>query len=254
MNDLFNLNEHFLLINSVISPDFNQSAPISNPLWWAVMILLLTGMIGISIILNQRAQQSTLIAHLRVKISSDLHDEVGSILSGLAMQSEIMELQATLDQKEKLQRITTLSRNALASMRDTVWALDARKDNWESLLDRLYEHAEETLSVKNIGFKIDLEGIEAMEEMPLALRQNLYLIAKEAITNTAKYSSGDQMTIRIEGKDEKLAVQIRDNGQVEQNSIKTSGLGLSNMKMRAERIGGKLSINTQDGFFIDLAV
>ena len=249
MNMLQN-NENIFLINSLLSANTNQPSFLNNPVWWTTMTLLVASLIWFYMITNYRSQQSELIEQLRIKISSDLHDEVGSILSGLAMQSEIMEFTASEDQKEKLHHLATMSRNALASMRDTVWALDARKDNWQSLMDRLYEHANETLSVKDIAFQMELSGMETQETLPLNFRQNLYLIAKEAITNTAKYSNGTQMTIQISKNEEGLNVKIHDNGQVDTANMNTSGLGLSNMKLRAERMGGSLAIDTQEGFAI----
>ena len=85
------------------------------------------------------------LEELRVKISSDLHDDVGSMLSALAMQAELLEMKASETNKPRASRIAEMSRDAMALMRDTVWAIDARKDKWESLVDRLNEHAYDTL-------------------------------------------------------------------------------------------------------------
>ncbi len=52
---------------------------------------------------------------LRTKISSDLHDDVGGLLSGLAMQTELLEYTAAEKDKPKLKRISDMSRNPMAS-------------------------------------------------------------------------------------------------------------------------------------------
>jgi len=45
---------------------------------------------------------------LRTRISSDLHDDVGSMLTGLAMQTEMLEMQATNpNEKSKLHKLPT---------------------------------------------------------------------------------------------------------------------------------------------------
>ena len=221
--------------------------------WWfyTFCILFVVGIIyGVSM---YRLQQALKFEKLRVKISSDLHDDVGGLLAGLTMQSELLELTAAEERKPKLERISELSRKAMSRMRDTVWAIDARKDKFENLLDRVREHAAETLEMKNISFDLKIGNIALDKNLNSQIRQNLYLICKEAITNTAKYSNGDQLNIIFEklGRNG-ISMTIHDNGKVVEKEYKSSGLGMSNMKMRAEQIGGRLEVNRENGFLIKL--
>jgi len=198
-----------------------------------------------------RLQQALKIERMRVKISSDLHDDVGSLLSGLSMQTELLELTATADRKPKLQRINELSRSAMSKMRDTVWAIDARKDKLENLLDRIREHAAETLEYKNITFDMKTDALALDKSIPSHIRQNLYLICKEAITNAAKHSNGDKMNIKFRRIGRKgIYLKIHDNGKVEKKEHPSAGLGITNMKMRADQINAKFTTSTKDGFLI----
>jgi signal transduction histidine kinase len=173
------------------------------------------------------------------------------LLSGLAMQSELLELTAPDDRKPRLQRISEMSRSAMSRMRDTVWAIDARKDKLENLMDRIREHAAETLEPKGISFAIQVEELSLEKNISSQLRQNLYLICKEAITNAAKHTNGDRMEVRFVKSGRKgLIMTIYDNGKFVQKGHKTTGLGMSNMQMRAEQIGASFEINTQNGFLI----
>ncbi|MEM1219151.1 MAG: histidine kinase [Bacteroidota bacterium] len=200
-----------------------------------------------------RLQQALKLERMRVKISSDLHDDVGGILSRLTMQSEILAMTAVPERKSKLERINNLSRQALSRMRDTVWAIDARKDKLAFLLDRIREHAEETLEAKDIHFNLRLENLPVDKPLRAEARQNVYLICKEAIANTAKYSNGDQMEIILSPSAKKgLRILIHDNGQVDPKSTKVSGLGLSNMRLRAERLGGTFQYSVDQGFQIEV--
>lgn len=219
--------------------------------WWFYLLCVIT-IVGIAYsIFIYRLQQALKIERMRVKISTDLHDDVGTQLSGLAMQAEILELTAPEASKSKLQRISEMSRSAMSRMRDTVWAIDARKDKLENLLDRMREHAEETLTPKDILYDLQIDQLALTKNMPSHIRQNLYLIYKEAITNIAKHSNADKVLIKLQKFGNKgLEMRIHDNGKVAQKDYKTTGLGTSNMQLRAEQIGAALQINTDNGFLI----
>ncbi|MEL6720759.1 MAG: ATP-binding protein, partial [Bacteroidota bacterium] len=91
--------------------------------------------------------------------------------------------------------------------------------------------------------------------MPTNIRQNLYLICKEAITNAAKHSNGDRMQIQFKKHGRNgIQLTIHDNGKVVEKAHKTTGLGMSNMTMRAEQIGGKLKVNVANGFLIEVTL
>jgi len=198
-----------------------------------------------------RLQQALKLERMRVKISSDLHDDVGGLLAGLMMQSEILETTASKERKPKLQRIGEMSRNAMSRMRDTVWAIDARKDKFENLLDRIREHAMETLEPKNIALELKVEKIPLDKKLPTHIRQNLYLICKEAITNAAKHSNGNRMQIHFtKERRNGILLKIHDNGKVDTRELKSTGLGMSNLKMRAAQIGGEITMDVKDGFLI----
>ena len=193
--------------------------------------------------INQRKA----IDELRTKISIDLHDDVGSILTGLSMQSEMLKLKVDDKNKPKIAKISSLSKEAMLRMRDIVWAMDSRKNNWQSLIDRMYEFASETLEYKNINYTITIDNEIETENLNNVVRHSLYLIYKEAITNIIKHSNAN--TVLIEIKNRKM--EIYDNGtEIYDNK---AGLGLSNMKMRAKEINGDIEIDKKNGFRVTIS-
>ena len=116
---------------------------------------------------------------------------------------------------------------------------------------RINEYAQELLIPNEISFKLD-SNIPKGKPLPVDIRQNLFLLCKEAMTNAAKHSNGDRVTIVFDKKAKELVLSIHDNGNSAPKEYKTTGLGLSNMKMRAESIGGTLSIDSSDGFKIEV--
>ncbi|MCB0707192.1 MAG: hypothetical protein KDC34_17870, partial [Saprospiraceae bacterium] len=219
--------------------------------WWfyALCALAVFGLVYAWI--WYRLQQALKIERMRVEISSDLHDDVGGLLSGLAMQTELMELTADDSQKERMQRISDMSRSAMSRMRDTVWAIDARKDKIEDVLDRIREHAEEILVPRGINYEIQAGQLDSKLHMNARNRQAVYLICKEAISNIGKHSTGDQVLIQLSISGKRLRARIHDNGNVAVKHYKTTGLGLSNMKMRAEKAGGSIEFDASDGFAVN---
>ena len=159
-----------------------------------------------------KLQQAINMERLRTKISSDLHDDVGGVLSGLAMQTELLEYSAKEQDKPKLKRISDMSRNAMAQMRDVIWATDARKDKFDDLLIRMKEFAAEMLFPKRIQCTFQVANIYTDKKIPVQVRQNLYLIFKEAITNVAKHSNASKVAVSFSKEGSRFSMSIRDDG------------------------------------------
>lgn len=228
-----------------------------NPGWifWSFFtstLLLIT--LFCTLFIYIKKQHAHQLEELRIKISSDLHDDVGSLLSGLAMQAEILGQTAPETDQGKWQKIAEQSRKAMLRMRDVVWVIDSRKDKWMHLTDRLYEYAEETLSPVNISFELHLQGISTNQSIAAELRQHLLLIGKEAITNVARHSNAKNVTMLFRQKTKgNFDMQILDDGELPTKKKKySSGLGLSNMKWRAQQLGAKLRFEYHNGFGIYL--
>lgn len=220
--------------------------------WWfiALMGLVLIGVIYA--IFRYRLHQALVMERLRTKISSDLHDDVGSLLSGLAMQTELMEINASDADKFKLQKIAGISRNAISQMRDLVWSIDSRRETIEDLIERMRELAEELLLPKAISFHIDSSNIvNPTKKLPAQTKQNIFLIYKEAITNILRHSDATQVKVTLTNHPNGCTLVIKDNG-TEKESYKSTGLGLSNMTMRAEKIKGSLTFKKKKGFGVHL--
>lgn len=219
--------------------------------WWFMALVLLAITAIIYAIFKYRLQQVLAMERLRTKIASDLHDDVGSMLSGLAMQTELLEANANAVDKSKLQKIASISRNAISQMRDLVWSIDSRRQTTKDLMERVQELAEELLLPKDIVFKIENEAIKfPNKKLAPQTKQNIFLIVKEALTNVVRHSNATEVTIAIKQQNQGSCITICDNGTT--SATPSTGLGLSNMNMRAEQIKGGLAITKGSGFCITL--
>jgi ligand-binding sensor domain-containing protein/two-component sensor histidine kinase len=224
--------------------------------WWAYMFY---GLLIISIVyaiiqyrVRQGLERIRALEAIRTRISSDLHDDVGSILSGLAMQSQMLALTAQPDQKTPLNEISDMSHEAMDRMRDTVWAIDSRKDKYENLIDRMRAFAEKNLNLRQITHDFEVSVDDPRQFIDPQTRQNVYLIFREAISNSCKHSDATHVSIRFRQSKGGLDLLIHDNGSDKQTTVNSDGLGLRNMQLRAAQMGGTCVALYENGFKVEL--
>ena len=226
--------------------------------WWlkVLTLLVIAGLVWLYVkseLKKRLAQQQQKLERqkeleaLRIKISSDLHDDVGSILSGLSMQSQNIALQADKKIKDELYEIADMSREAMERMRDTVWAIDSRKDKYINLVDRMRSFAEQQLSAKNISHRFDVDIAEPEAFIDPVRRQNIYLIFKELIINVVKHSNATSIEIRFTYNSNNTYLLVHDNGTL-QKEKKTDGMGMSNIALRTKHISATFSSTNENGF------
>ena len=219
-----------------------------TPPWWAswwfrvLMLLILVG-IGYSIHLY-RLKRVRELERLRIQIASDLHDEIGSALTKIAVHSEII---GTTTEKSKVvissQKIGNMSREIITTLSDVVWSIDSRNDTVGDLIDRMRDFLETIFPAGSVHIDFQTQGLHFEQKITQSLRQNIYLIFKEAVNNAAKHSGADEIKISLINGDGKFRMSIEDNGSGIELADKHSGHhGLENMEMRAKRIGGELKI------------
>ncbi len=216
-------------------------------------ILFFIGLIGFLLTyLRQRNARMELKRkeEFRSKLSSDLHDDVGSILTGLSMQTELLQMQSDPSIKDQFEKINEMSRSAMSRMRDTVWAIDANKDSVRDLVDRMLDFNEDTIAPtgKNVVFTSNLTSSE--ESIKPDIRQALYLVYKEAITNAMKYGTTDKIQVDLRREGKALKLSIKNDTDITKDQMKTSGLGMRSMAKRMEKINGTFSYTTDDGFTV----
>ncbi|MGB5983408.1 MAG: two-component regulator propeller domain-containing protein [Nonlabens sp.] len=220
--------------------------------WWFITLCILLLSSIVYALFRYRLQQVLEMERLRTKISSDLHDDVGSLLSGLAMQTELMEKNANESDKNRLHKIANISRNAVSQMNYLVWSIDSRRETVDHLIERMCELAEELLLPKEISFYLDTSDIKNPEKkIPAQTKQGIFLIYKEAITNIVKHSDASVVHVSIKNQHKCCQFVIKDNGS-KKESYRSSGLGLSNMEMRAEKLKAKLKFGYDKGFGVAL--
>lgn len=189
---------------------------------------------------------------MRTRIASDLHDEVGSILTRIAMQAQLAERKASDKDKSFLHLVAENSRTAISTMRDVIWTIDSRNDTVGELLVRMEDFAHAMFGPAGIAYQFKAENLHRDRVLDVKIRQNLYLIYKEAINNAVKHSGAKKVDIELKNESGLFWMKIKDDGASEKPvpAEGRRGQGLRNMEMRAARIEATLAVTREGGFEI----
>jgi two-component system sensor histidine kinase UhpB len=107
-------------------------------------------------------------------------------------------------------------------------------------------------SLASIESRAGLETVlktDGVIPLPSAIEPDLYRIAMEALNNLVRYARAKKVTVDLQVVSNWVVLDIRDNGVgFELEYIQNSGgMGILNMKQRAQRLGGRLEIFSSPG-------
>jgi len=197
----------------------------------------------------QKAKRMVEIEKLRNNIARDLHDDIGSVLSSININSKMALSNAGEERivRGQLEKIKEHSGRMMEGMSDIVWAINPVNDSMEKMILRMKEFAVEILEPQNINFSFDCSGNVTESTLDVSRRKELYLVFKEAINNAAKYSGCKNIFITLQTDRNNIRLNIVDDGMGFDPELVRSGNGLRNMEQRAAAIGGSLEISSSSG-------
>ena len=201
---------------------------------------------------RKKIQSQQEVLNERLRISRELHDEVGSTLTGIAMYSHLTKEQvkaAKTDEVEKsLNNIQQSAGDMVNKLSDIVWLVNPEQDSLQKLIERLEQYAEEMAIIKSMEVKIIVSPKLENISLPVESRRNIYLFCKEAINNAVKYSNANLLEISLKESDnKKIEIMVSDNGKGFDTVTIRNGNGLINMRQRVEDIGGEYLLKTSPG-------
>lgn len=216
--------------------------------YFVVAVFLLAIILAYLIFNRYQLRQKIKEQELRNQISSDLHDDLGSTLSSIDINSRIALLKIDDGNlvASQLQKIQENSKTILDSLSHIVWSINPSNDSVQKVISKMKDFASEVFESQGIlyRFKSDEEDLESKIN-PL-IRKNIYLIFKEAVNNCAKYSFAENVEIEVGFKNQWFHLSIIDDGKgFDIHESFEKGNGLRNMRLRAEQIQGDLTINSQ---------
>ena len=187
----------------------------------------------------------------RLRISQELHDEVGATLSGIAMYSHLAKEQIKNPQTGAIENsLSIIQSNAgemVNKLNDIVWLINPGQDSLQQLMQRLEDYAIQIAAVKNIRVKSNVNGHHSTNILPAETRRNIYLLFKEAINNAVKYSSATLLELYIKEQDGNIEISLKDDGDGFDMNVVKRGNGINNMEKRAAETGASFSLQSRAG-------
>ncbi|MCX6011993.1 MAG: sensor histidine kinase [Chloroflexi bacterium] len=184
------------------------------------------------------------------RIAQELHDTLSHTLSGLSVQLETMKAYWDIDPltaRKRLDKSLAATRSGLEETRRILMALRAKPLEDLGLVLSIRQMAEEAAT--RSGIMLDMVITDNIPALPPDVEQCIYRVTQEAITNVLKHARAKMLTIKLECKENKVTLLVRDNG-VGFDIAANSGnkhFGLLGMKERVEFVNGELSITSQPG-------
>ncbi len=234
-------NEQGASLVIIISPPFWKT-------WWFIVLSFLALMAAVYGIYSYRLEQLLRVERLRTKISTDLHDDIGSTLSAISIMSELV-----LHKREKAQWVEMLGEikdNAISLMEkmdDIVWSINPKNDSLEDLLSRITRFATQLFEAKDIDHSVSIQPHIRELKLSMESRQHLYLMIKETINNVIKHADCNKASMSVTNRDHLLSVVIDDNGKGFRADKASQGNGLINLREQAAKMGATVRIDSRPG-------
>lgn len=223
------------------------------------LIKLLLALISLLIVVAilfftyNRMRQIKEFDRLKTKLSKDLHDNIGASLNHIKMLSSRLTNKSnpTNNVKADAQQIKKISDELMFDLYDMLWAVDKVKSTLGDLMERMQDHIDNTL--REEGYTIHSRFAESNRALtlPMEIKTNVYSIFKEAVHNILKHTKQGSVFIELQSEEkEKMSLLIRNEFDQKINDPPfSSKKGLSNMKKRADQLGGTLQIEEHSGSF-----
>ena len=210
--------------------------------------VMLAATLFAGITLHQRRQSRKGQQRIRHRIQQDLHDEIGSKLSAISMitnfNKNIPDLKPAL--REELTKANRCARTAIASLAEVIWLTDKEILTLDQCFEVMRNRAENM--VHTMELEIDFPKNVPPLQLSYQIKRNLILLFTEMLNNATKHSEANKIMIHAEiSEKRKLILSVSDDGKGFSKESASSGMGMSSMRERAQKLGGKLSIESAPG-------
>jgi signal transduction histidine kinase len=223
--------------------------------WFHLLLASVSGLVFLACIVlffqvAFHKKEQRLLNQERARIARDIHDDFGTRLTRLVLESEVAqnELPEQARARHQFSRISDGLREALGAMDEVLWAVNPQRDTVRDFVTYICEYAQEYLQSAGIQCLLEVEPDMPPLDFDLPLRRSLLLAVKEAITNAAKHSGATKLLLEIQRQDSGLNVAVADDGKgfdPAKSSGKRNGIG--NMIQRMNEVGGRCAVASEPG-------
>ncbi|RME41870.1 MAG: PAS domain S-box protein [Caldilineae bacterium] len=201
--------------------------------------------------ITARRERDAIIEEERARIARDLHDGVAQTLYFLALKADMAARQVAQSPEAVAPELAEIGRQArriIRQVRRTIFAL--RPLDWETgdFLPALRHFA--VAFAEQVGWQLSFEVPEEMPDIPPRLEPTLFRLVQESLNNVAKHTTARRVWIRLACRPDPPALELTirdDGGGFAPEAANGHGLGLQQMRHRAEAAGGTFHLQNRPG-------
>ena len=198
---------------------------------------------------------------VRHRLGRELHDDVGQLLTFIAMTASALEKNLAGDEQEnRAIALRAAATEALGKVRDLALMLRPPQLDAQGLKVALDVHLERFLQDSGVGFTLRWQGLDAAESAPRPdpdVEIALFRVVQEAVTNVVRHASATHVDIRIREFDGCVELKLIDDGggfDVERTLSNTNTAGVLGMRERTLLLGGEFQLQSAVGVGTQLLV
>jgi signal transduction histidine kinase/ligand-binding sensor domain-containing protein len=220
--------------------------------WWFRLLLVLAVALLVYLEYRRRVRrvrsEFQAVLRERTRIAREIHDTLAQGFAAVSVQLEVVSRllpSATEGARHALDTARALARSSLQDARTSIWDLRSQSSGQEDLATRLRNLAGHLCAPASIRTQMEVNG--AYRPLAPEVETELTRIAQEAIVNAVRHSGASSITLRLSFYERQIELSVRDNGKGFADAPSAGHYGITGMRERAERIGGKLRIESRPG-------
>jgi signal transduction histidine kinase len=198
----------------------------------------------------QELERQRALEQERVRIAQNIHDDLGARVTEISLLSSAAQLKPDLSAEEARSQFGSLSRltnDLVRALYETVWAVNPKNDDLDSLTSFVCQLAEQMCSQAQLRCRMEIPELHSTIPVASTVRHNVIMAVKEAIHNVIKHGHASEVQIRMEESKGVFTVEVSDNGRGFDPATTAHGNGLENMERRLQSLNGDCSVTSRPG-------
>ncbi|MES2920274.1 MAG: histidine kinase [Verrucomicrobiota bacterium] len=190
------------------------------------------------------------VGSARARIARDLHDDMGTRISVIMMNSALVRMSLESDPaiaRDRLDSLDTAARDLVNEMDNLVWAVNPANDTLDHLASHLAGMAQEIFRDSDRPLRIVMPPDLPALPLPSGFRNQVALAVKESLHNVYKHAGPCTIVLELRLAPGELLVSISDDGRGFLVNQPAEGNGLLNLESRMSDLGGSCSIDSAPG-------
>lgn len=233
-------NEEGLSLRIIITPPWWRT-------WWFYTLVSLTVLGLVTAAYRYRVAKLLEMERMRMRIASDLHDDLSGKLSSIAFMTDKVLRRVTLQEAEarRLRQVSDTARHMVNELRDIVWFITPKYDKLDNVITKMQNVTATMLDGLDYTFRIPEDDLS--DGLDMAFRRHFLLCYKEMLHNVVRHAHATHVDIRLARQDGTLILTISDDGVGFDPSSASLGSGRDTLDWRAAEMKGYITIDSRPG-------